>query len=141
MPSEEDSRVNREWLNRQGLPVGADDCYLAPMYPSGRLSDEDLLSKIERRRPAFVVLNIRGGVQERLGFFLISRLSYRPAILCTGAAIAFLSGRQVGIPVWADRLMLGWLLRLLRSPVRFFPRIWKSLRLAPMLVRAERRKP
>jgi UDP-N-acetyl-D-mannosaminuronic acid transferase (WecB/TagA/CpsF family) len=139
MPTEDDARANREWLNRQGLPVGADDCCVAPMYPAGRLSDEGLLAQIEHRRPAFVVLNIRGGVQERLGFFLISRLSYRPAIICTGAAIAFLTGRQVGIPVWADRLMLGWLLRMLHSPVGFFPKIWKGIRLVPVVMRAKAR--
>jgi UDP-N-acetyl-D-mannosaminuronic acid transferase (WecB/TagA/CpsF family) len=141
MPSVEDSRANRDWLNSQGLPVGDDDCYVAPIYPAGRLRDDALLAQIEKRQPAFVMLNIRGGVQERLGFFLISQLSYRPAIICTGAAIAFLSRRQVGIPVWADRLMIGWLLRALHSPIGFFPKIWKGLRLVPMVMRAEARRP
>jgi UDP-N-acetyl-D-mannosaminuronic acid transferase (WecB/TagA/CpsF family) len=49
------------------------------------------------------------GVQERLGYALRKQLSYKPAILCLGAAIAFLSGGQANIPNWADRLMLGWL--------------------------------
>ena len=93
MPSAEDAKANCGWLKSQGMEVGADDCYLAPMYPAGRLQDAELLARIERKRPAFVVLNIRGGVQERLGFFLISHLSYRPAIICTGGAIAFLSSR------------------------------------------------
>ena len=141
MPSAEDARANREWLNGRGLSIGADDCAVAPIYPAGRLRDDELLAQIEKKRPAFVILNIRGGVQERLGFFLISRLSYRPAIICTGAAIAFLSNRQVGIPVWADRLMLGWLLRALHSPIGFFPKIWKGLRLVPIVMRAEVRNP
>lgn len=59
----------------------------------------------------------------------------RPAIICTGAAIAFLSGRQANIPVWADRLMLGWLFRTLSNPARFVPRYWKALRLVPLLWR------
>ena len=138
MPSAEDAKANCGWLKSQGMEVGADDCYLAPMYPAGRLQDAELLARIERKRPAFVVLNIRGGVQERLGFFLISHLSYRPAIICTGGAIAFLSSRQVGIPVWADRLMLGWIFRILHSPVGFSPRIWKGLRLVPMVMRARK---
>jgi UDP-N-acetyl-D-mannosaminuronic acid transferase (WecB/TagA/CpsF family) len=141
MPSEEDSRANVEWLSRQGIVVGPDDCYLAPMYPGGRLQDGELLARLERKRPKFVVLCIGGGAQERLGFFLTSHLSYRPAIICTGAAIAFLSGRQVRIPVWADRLMLGWFLRILSSPVKFIPRFWKALRLAPIVLRAETRRP
>jgi UDP-N-acetyl-D-mannosaminuronic acid transferase (WecB/TagA/CpsF family) len=141
MPSADDSRANREWLSGQGMPVGADNCYVAPIYPAGRLRDDELVAQIEKKRPAYVILNIRGGVQERLGFFLISRLSYRPAIICTGAAIAFLSNRQVGIPVWADRLMLGWLLRALHSPIGFFPKIRKGLRLVPMVMRAEAGRP
>ncbi len=50
-------------------------------------------------------------MQERLGYALRKQLSYKPAILCLGAAIAFLSGGQANIPNWADRLMLGWLFR------------------------------
>ena len=59
----------------------------------------------------------------------------RPAIICTGAAIAFLSGQQANIPPWADRLFLGWFFRTLSNPKRFFPRYWKALRLAPLLWR------
>lgn len=136
MPSAADASVNCAWLNRQGIPVGAGDCFVAPFYPqSGPLADEGLLAAIEARRPRFVMLNLGGGVQERLGLYLRDRLSYRPAVFCTGAAIAFLSGRQASIPVWADRLMLGWLIRSLRNPGRFLPRYWAALRLAPLLWR------
>ena len=54
--------------------------------------------------------------QERLGLYLKQRLSYRPAIHCIGAAIGFLSGDQVYIPVWADALGMGWLYRTLADP-------------------------
>jgi N-acetylglucosaminyldiphosphoundecaprenol N-acetyl-beta-D-mannosaminyltransferase len=133
MPSAADAEANAAWLRQQGLPVGAEACYLAPLYPAGPLQDAALLAQIERARPQFVILCVGGGVQERLGYFLRTNLSYRPAILCTGAAIAFLSGRQTGIPVWADRLFLGWLLRLLSSPRRFGPRFRKALRLPFLL--------
>jgi UDP-N-acetyl-D-mannosaminuronic acid transferase (WecB/TagA/CpsF family) len=129
MPSAEDSDGNCAWLRQQGVSAGSDACYVAPFYPPGRLADAALLSQIELKRPKFVVLCLRGGVQERLGFFLKTRLSYLPTIICTGGAIAFLSGRQTSIPVWADRLFLGWLLRLLNSPVSFGSRLWISLRL------------
>jgi len=133
MPSAEDARANCAWLAAQGVAVAEDDCYIAPQYPGGRLADAALLATIESRRPKFVVINVGGGVQERLGYYLRTHLSHRPAILCTGAAIAFLSGRQVPIPVWADRLVLGWLFRSLASPRSFIPRLWKGLRLAPLL--------
>lgn len=133
MPSADDAQLNRDWLNQIGLPVLADDCYVAPTYPRGRLEDPSLLACVEARRPKLVFINLAGGVQERLGRFLQVRLSYRPTVICTGAAIAFVSGRQTHIPVWADRLMLGLLLRTLGDPVRFLPRYWKSLRLVPLL--------
>lgn len=49
-----------------------------------------------------------------------------PAIICTGAAIAFLSGGQANIPPWADRLYLGWLLRILNNPRSFIPRYFNA---------------
>lgn len=133
MPSDADARVNCAWLNGRGVTAGPDDCTTAPIYPAGQLEDRALLALLEAKRPAFVIINLGGGVQERLGYFLRTHLSYRPAIICTGAAIAFLSGRQAPIPVWADRLMLGWLLRSLHAPAKFIPRYWKALRLAPLL--------
>ena len=135
MPSSEDAWANTAWLARDGIGVGADASYLAPVYPAGPLADPALLAAIERQRPRFVVINLGGGVQERLGYYLRCRLSYRPAIICTGAAIAFLSGRQANIPPWADRLFLGWLLRSLNDPRKFIPRYWKALRLVPLLLR------
>jgi UDP-N-acetyl-D-mannosaminuronic acid transferase (WecB/TagA/CpsF family) len=136
MPSADDAHANSDWLWGQGIAAGGPEMYVAPMYPAGPLEDAALLARIEARKPKFVMLNIGGGTQERLGHFLRSRLSYRPAIICTGAAVAFLSGRQARIPVWADRLFLGWLLRSLDDPKRFIPRYWKALRLVPLILKA-----
>ena len=133
MPTQDDARTNQAWLHRQRIEFSADHCYIAPRYPAGHLEDRELLDRIEACRPAFVVINIGGGIQERLGHFLRVNLSFRPAIICTGAAIAFLSGRQTNIPPWADRLFLGWLIRCLRNPGRFVPRYWRAARLAPLL--------
>lgn len=137
MPSEHDATANLAWLNAHGIPTTLDDVYLAPHYDAGPLSDPLLADAIRGRnpRPRFVVLCIGGGVQERLGLGLRNALDYRPAILCTGAAIAFLTGRQATIPVWADRLMLGWLLRCLREPRRFVPRYLRAARLVPLVLR------
>ena len=84
---------------------------------------------------------IGGGVQERLGYALKQQLSFRPGILCLGAAIAFLSGGQAAIPPWADRLMLGWLFRIVFSPRRYFPRYWAALKLIPLIFRYRDRLP
>ncbi|HAF58450.1 MAG TPA: hypothetical protein DCL00_02575, partial [Opitutae bacterium] len=85
--------------------------------------------------PGSVFIQLGGGVQERLGIYLKENLSYKPSIYCTGAALAFLSGQQVKIPRWADRLYLGWLFRCFFKPSVFIPRYTKALRLLMLLAR------
>lgn len=134
MPSAGDSRANLSWLRGQGFEVGEDDAYVAPIYPrEGPIADERLLELIGARRPGLVVIALSGGVQERLGWTLRQRLGHRPAILCVGGAIAFLSGQQNRIPVWADRLALGWLLRFIAAPRAFSAKLKGVWRLAPMI--------
>lgn len=136
MPSPEATARNLRWLNAQGIPVSGEQCYLAPKYPaSGPLEDAALLARIEAAAPRYVILCIGGGPQERLGLYLKRRLSYRPAICCIGAAIGFLTGDQVAIPRWADRLCLGWLFRTISEPRRFAPRYLKALKLVWLILR------
>jgi exopolysaccharide biosynthesis WecB/TagA/CpsF family protein len=141
MPSAEESARNLAWLRSQGFETTEADTYVAPHYKPGPIHDAELLARIEARRPRVVMLAIGGGVQERLGCGLRERLSYRPGILCLGAAIAFLTGGQASIPPWADRFFLGWLLRLLSSPRKFWRRYWDALKLAPLLCRHRERLP
>ena len=68
------------------------------------MNDPALIEQLNRGRPRHIVATIGGGTQERLGLYLRQELDYSPAIHCVGAAIAFLSGDQVHIPVWADRM-------------------------------------
>jgi UDP-N-acetyl-D-mannosaminuronic acid transferase (WecB/TagA/CpsF family) len=136
MPTGEDSRVTGEWLRGKGIDVGPGNCRVAPIYPRrGPLDDAGLLGELESLKPRYVVICLGGGVQERLGYALGKRLSYRPTIVCTGAAVGFFSGRQARIPTWADRLMLGWLLRTLHAPSQFLPRYRPALALIPLLYR------
>ncbi|MBW8782762.1 MAG: WecB/TagA/CpsF family glycosyltransferase [Verrucomicrobia bacterium] len=141
MPSAEEDARNRAWLNAHGFPVTAEDVYIAPYYSPRMIEDAGLVRRIEQRRPRIVMLAIGGGVQERLGATLRDQLSYRPGILCLGAAIAFLTGSQTAIPPWADRCLLGWLLRLISNPRRFWLRYWMALRLAPLLWRYREHTP
>jgi len=134
MPSAGDSEANLAWLRGQGLEVSGDDAYVAPIYPKeGPISDSRLVDLVASRRPKFVFIALSGGVQERLGWELRKKLGYKPAILCIGGAIAFLSGRQTTIPVWADRLALGWLLRFAYSPRSFAAKVRGVERLAPLI--------
>ena len=69
--------------------------------------------------------------QERLGAWLQGRFEKEdtdlPTIICTGAAIAFLTGEQIQIPKWADRLFLGWAMRCIDKPALYIPRYFKSI--------------
>ena len=105
------------------------------------ISDEVLLRQLEERKPKHIVLGIGGGTQEQLGLYLKRNLTYKPAIHCVGAAIAFLSGDQVRIPVWVDLAGLGWLWRSASNPVAFVPRYWSARRLVPMMLQYRERMP
>ena len=132
---------NLSWLAEQGIEVPEECVYMAPMYAQEGIVDETLLAEIERIRPRHVILTLGGGTQERVGLYLKRNLSYRPAIHCIGAAIAFLSGDQVRIPVWADRSSLGWLYRCISEPRRYVPRYWSARKLLYLLVRYRERLP
>ena len=140
MPSPEAALRNATWLRGKSVPVVDDSIYIAPIY-GAVIRDLELLERLELRRPRHIVLGIGGGTQERLGFYLKQNLSYRPAIHCVGAAIAFLSGDQVRIPVWVDEMGLGWLWRSISSPQRFVPRYWDARRLVPIMLRFRERMP
>jgi N-acetylglucosaminyldiphosphoundecaprenol N-acetyl-beta-D-mannosaminyltransferase len=131
---------NRTWLDENGIPVQDEDVYVAPIYDSP-LEDRELLQRLEERRPRHVVLGLGGGTQERLGLYLKRNLSFQPAIHCIGAAIAFLSGDQVRIPVWADALALGWMFRSVSDPKRYGARYWDARILAPLIARYRDRLP
>jgi exopolysaccharide biosynthesis WecB/TagA/CpsF family protein len=133
-PTTEDHDANQRYLYSTGVRYRPEDYYIAPIYSGTVIRDFELLNKIESARPSIVLINLGGGVQERVGYFLKENLTYKPAIICTGAAIAFMSGRQVEIPVWADYFYLGWLYRCFSNPARFIPRYLGSLQLIPMLL-------
>jgi UDP-N-acetyl-D-mannosaminuronic acid transferase (WecB/TagA/CpsF family) len=140
MPSMAAARRNAAWLRRKGISVIDENIYVAPIY-GAEIRDRELLERLEQRRPKHLVLAIGGGTQERLGYYLKQNLSYRPAIHCMGAAIAFLSGEQVRIPVYVDELGLGWLWRSISNPRRFVPRYWEARHLVPLMLRYRDRLP
>jgi UDP-N-acetyl-D-mannosaminuronic acid transferase (WecB/TagA/CpsF family) len=141
MASPTSAQRNRAWLGEQGITIPEDHIYMAPMYGNGPVDDPTLLDLLNRLRPQHVIVTIGGGTQERLGLYLKRNLDYRPAIHCIGAAIAFLSGDQVHIPVWADKYYLGWLLRSLSEPKRYIPRYWEARKLAALILRYRDRLP
>ncbi len=141
MASPSSAERNLGWLAEQGFEVPEECVYLAPMYSQEEIVDAELLERIERIRPQHVILTLGGGTQERVGLYLKRNLSCLPAIHCIGAAIAFLSGDQVRIPVWADRSYLGWLYRSISEPSRYVPRYWDARKLLYLLIRYRERLP
>ena len=112
MPDSDQSECNRKWLSQAyGIKVSRDRFYIAPQYPKkGKIGDPNLLKLFLDLKPEHVLIQLGGGVQERLGLYL-RKSKFQNFNICTGAAIAFLSGLQNTIPRWADRIYLGWLLR------------------------------
>src|ERR1700720_65838 len=159
LPHESSREKALAWLRHEGFKIASDDCYIAPDYSVGQalppasaeqrqpgmvalqitkspiVEDQDLVSIIAQRKPAHIIIGIGGGVQEKLGLYLRENLSYRPAIHCIGAALAFLTGDQKPIPMWADRMYLGWFLRLARAPHHYARRFAPAFRLPGMIWR------
>jgi UDP-N-acetyl-D-mannosaminuronic acid transferase (WecB/TagA/CpsF family) len=140
-PTPKDSEANIKYLNSIGFNLSKDVCYLAPMYDKSNIVDPELVAFIEKRKPAYVVINLGGGTQEKLGAYLKKNLSYKPAIICTGAAIAFLTGRQAAIPTWADKSFLGWLFRCIEKPKLYVPRYLKAFKLLVLMIQYGKKAP
>jgi UDP-N-acetyl-D-mannosaminuronic acid transferase (WecB/TagA/CpsF family) len=133
MPDPTHSDATKHYLQTQQIQLENKHFYLAPFYTEFPIEDQALLNTIREQRPDYIILSIAGGKQEVLGHWLRAKLDYAPTILCIGAAIAFLTGKQATIPKWADRIYIGWLLRILTEPKTFFPRYWSARKLRTLL--------
>ncbi len=140
LPNESSRQKSAAWLEANGFQVPKENFYFAPRYKA-EIGDQPLLSLMGRRKPRHVIIGLGGGNQERLGLYLRNQLPYRPAIHCVGAALGFITGDQHPIPDWADRLYLGWLLRLLRAPRLYLRRFWVAHELPGLIARYGRRLP
>jgi exopolysaccharide biosynthesis WecB/TagA/CpsF family protein len=133
---------NLRWLREQGIFLTNENIYIAPQFSRSKpIEDSQLLAQANQAQARDIVLTLGGGTQERVGLYLKQNLNYKPAIHCIGAAIAFLSGDQVHIPVWADHAGLGWFYRCLSAPRRYVPRYWQARKLVPLMLRYRSRTP
>ena len=132
LPSERARQKLFEWSRREPFPIAIKNCYVAPRYGL-EIDDSNLLSLLEQNRRSHVIIAIGSGAQEKLGYYLRENLPYRPAIHCIGAALGFVTGEQIPIPDWADRLFLGWFFRLIAQPGVFIPRLSHAFEL-PRLI-------
>lgn len=138
MPGKKHVSPTRSYLVKSGIELPKEVFYEAPLYDLKSIEDSTLLRIIREKQPRYIILCIAGGKQEVLGRWLRQNIDYKPAIICIGAAIAFLSGQQANIPPWADRVYLGWLFRILQDPTTFLPRYWKARKLKSLINKYER---
>lgn len=125
-PSLTDARLNKNLLNSHNFIYVKN--YIAPIYNIEKISDTRLIKLIKSYKPKYIIINIGGGIQEPLALYI---KQYAPNVIqfCTGAAIAFFTGRQAKISDLVDRLYLGWLWRIAYNPRMYFIRTIKSLKL------------
>ena len=130
-PNVSESKRNRQYLNSKGIPITSEYQYVSPYYKKDNIVDYKLLEILEslQEKPRFLLINVGGGVQERLGYFIKNNLSYKIGIICTGAAIAFETGSRAKLPKWIDNMYLGWLARIIQHPKLFLMRFLKAFRL------------
>ena len=141
--------------------IGADETQAAQLAATYRLADlhhhyppmgfihdaaavERCLEVIERASPfRFCFLAVGSPQQERLAARLSQRGAARGLVLCVGASLNFLTGRERRAPRWVQRLSLEWLYRLAHDPRRLArrylirgPRIFALLRRTPVVLRS-----
>ena len=122
-PTKIDSILNKKLLNKN--KIFNVESYVAPKYTS--IKDMKLLNIIKRYKPKFIIINLGGEVQELLALYLKKNINFKISIICTGAAIAFITKRQAPINDLIDKFYLGWVYRLLFNPKVHFFRTIKSL--------------
>ena len=101
--------------------------YVAPKY--NNFVDNKLLKIINNYKPRYIIINIGGGSQEPLAIYLKKNIKHKISIMCTGAAIAFMTGEQAPINKIIDQFYLGWLMRIIWNPKLYLKRILKSFKI------------
>lgn len=129
-PNSESSKRNKYFLKKKHIKNLYN--YIAPIY-NDNFEDKILLKKIKKIDPKFIIINLGGGVQEKLGLYLKNNTKKNITIICTGAALAFLTGDQAKIPHFIDKLYLGWLFRIIFNPRLYFLRYLHSFKLLFMV--------
>jgi N-acetylglucosaminyldiphosphoundecaprenol N-acetyl-beta-D-mannosaminyltransferase len=123
-PSKEDSFLNKKYFQKNKVKSHS---YIAPFYKKN-FYDEKLFTIIKKINVDYIIINIAGEKQEILAYELHKKFKKRKLkIICTGAAIGFLTGAQIKINDTVDKLFLGWFFRLLSNPKIYYKRIWSSL--------------
>ena len=125
-PNIQNSKNNRSFLKSIGIEPKIKS-YVAPFY-NDQVNDYELLKILNKRKPKFIIINLGGGTQEKLGSWIKNNITYDAVIICTGAAISFFTEDQAKIGKLVDKLYLGWLARCFNNPKIFIPRYFYALK-------------
>ena len=104
-PSKNESEINKKYLKSKNINKIYQ--YVAPIYKKTNICDIKLVNKIKKIKPKYILINLGGGVQEILGYYLKKKLKYKASIICTGAAISYLTKKQAPITDFLDEIYLG----------------------------------
>ena len=129
-------------LEKHKNSIVGDDCFFCIGTTRKDTPDKNEYRRIEYNIPinvaqiaksnsvdSFVYVSSLGANPTSSGFYLKNNLKYRPMIICTGAAIAYLTKDQAPINNFIDKIYLGWLLRIIFHPSAFFPRYIDAFKL------------
>ena len=125
-PSKKSYYLNKKYL--RSSKIFNFKSYLAPKYKK-KIVDPVLLNLVKKYKPRYIVINIGGGTQEPLAIYLRNNIKLKISVMCTGAAIAFMTGEQAPINKIIDKIYLGWLLRIIWNPKMYLGRILKSFKI------------
>ena len=131
-PNKTEAFLNKNYLKKKNIMDIYS--YVAPTYNDKNLKDVKLLQKIKKNKPKYILVNLGGEVQERLALYLKENLKFKTSIICTGAAIAFLTKRQAPINDFVDKYYLGWIFRIIFNPRKHFLRALKSIFLIKLFI-------
>ncbi len=124
-PSNDESEINYKFL--QEKKITNLKSYVAPIYEKNNVTDKNLINFIKEYQPRYIIINLGGGIQESLALYIKNNINFKASILCTGAAISFLTKRQAPINDFIDKFYLGWLFRTIHNPRKFLVRTLKSI--------------
>ena len=125
-PSRKSNKINKIYLRSK--KIYNFKSYIAPKYKRN-ITDKKLLIFIKNFKPKYIIMNIGGGTQEPLAIYIRNNIKFKISIMCTGAAIAFMTGEQAPINKLIDKIYLGWLTRIIWKPNLYLGRILKSFKI------------
>lgn len=132
-PSTKSAKINYLYLKSKKFIFIKN--YVCPNYNIKSIKDVKLLNIINEFKPEIIISNIGGGVQEILAFYIKKNAHKKTIIICSGAALSFITGEKAKITDLADKYYLGWFKRLLFNPRVYYKRVFNSFPLFFLVLR------